>query len=322
MRVLVTGGAGFLGRRLIRALLDRGTIAGAGGPAAISRIVSVDVATPDEREPDDCVEYVTGDLADTAFAASLIDRQTTSVFHLAAVVSGMAEADFDLGWRVNLDATRALLEACRAAGHTPRLVFASSVAVFGGDLPAIVPETWAPRPQSSYGAEKAIGELLVCDYSRKGYVDGRVLRLPTISVRPGRPNAAASSFASGIIREPLKGEEAICPVGPDTRVWLLSPATAIACLITGHELAADAFGPSRIVNLPGLATTAGQMASALGRAAGQIVAQRITWQRDPRIEKIVTSWPGALDDTRARALGFPSDDDFEAIIRRYMSEST
>src|SRR5207302_7575062 len=182
--------------------------------------------------------------------ARVVDEDTTSIFHLAAIVSGMAEADFDIGLRINIDASRALLDVCRARGHQPRVVFTSSVAVYGGDLPAVVLDTTAVNPQSSYGTQKAIAELLVNDFSRRGFVDGRVLRLPTVSVRSGRPNAAASSFASGIIREPLNGEDAICPVAPETRMWLTSPDTAVACLIVGHELDSNALGQTRVVNLP------------------------------------------------------------------------
>ena len=200
------------------------------------------------------------------------------------------------------------------------MVFTSSVAVYGGDLPDTVPDTVAVSPQSSYGTQKAVAELLIGDYTRKGFVDGRVLRLPTISVRPGRPNAAASSFASGIVREPLNGQEAVCPVDPDTRLWLSSPSTAIDCLIAGHEVAADALGLNRTVNVPGISLTAAEMVAALERVAGSEVARRVRWERDPRIARIVATWPGALDTTRARALGFPGDETFDAIIRRYIDE--
>ena len=251
---------------------------------------------------------------------SALDKNTTSIFHLAAVVSGMAEADFDLGMRVNVDASRALLDVCRAIGHHPRIVFASSVAVYGGELPDVVLDRTAVLPQSSYGTQKAIVELLINDYSRRGFVDGRVLRLPTISVRPGTPNAAASSFASGIVREPLNGVDAVCPVPPETRLWLLSPANAIRCLIGVHEAKPESLGASRIVNAPGLSVTAGEMVATLERVAGPAVAQRVSWQRDARIERIVASWPGAWDTSRALALGLPADENFEAIVRTYISE--
>jgi nucleoside-diphosphate-sugar epimerase len=320
MHVLITGGAGFLGRRLANNLLQRGTLAGAHGEQeTIDRMTLLDVVPPTGMT-DPRVTAVSGDVADPVLIKSLVDRNTTSIFHLAAIVSGMAEADFDLGMRVNLDASRTILEACRALAHRPRVVFTSSVAVFGGELPALVPEGTAVTPQSSYGTEKAMAELLVNDYSRRGFVDGRSLRLPTISVRPGRPNAALSSFASSIIREPLNGEEAVCPVDPDARVWLLSPHRAIECLIVGHEIQADALGSSRIVSLPGLSITVGEMVAALERVAGAEVVARIKWERDPKVVKVVATWPGALDATRAQSLGFPGDASFDDIVRRYIDD--
>ncbi len=188
-------------------------------------------------------------------------------------------------------------------------------------------QTWsldgtAVNPQTSYGTQKAIGELLINDYSRRGFVDGRILRLPTVSVRPGRPNAAASSFASGIIREPLNGEDAICPVAPETRIWVISPMAAVQCLIAGHELAAASLGLNRAINLPGLSVTAGDMAAALERVAGPAVVGRIRWVREPTIARMVSTWPGAWDSSRALALGFPQDESFEAVIRRYIAETT
>src|SRR5512132_969585 len=259
MKVVITGGAGFLGRRLAQGLLDRGTLAGPDGqPRAIGEIVLLDIVQP-ARFDDPRVRTVTGDIASGALLQDVVDAKTSSVFHLAAIVSGMAEADFDLGMRINVTATRYLLDVCRAGRQRPRVVFTSSIAVYGGDLPPIVREETALNPQTSYGVQKAIGELLIGDYTRKGYIDGRALRLPTISVRPGRPNAAASSFASGIVREPLNGEEAVCPVDPATRVWLAAPDTAIASLIAGHDLPSAALGNCRWVNVPGLSVTAGEM---------------------------------------------------------------
>ena len=250
----------------------------------------------------------------------VIDRETTTVFHLAAIVSGMAEADFDLGMRINVDGTRLLLEVCRAAGTRPRVVFTSSVAVFGGRLPDVVLDTTAVNPQTSYGVQKAIGELLVGDYSRRGFIDGRALRLPTISVRPGRPNAAASSFASGVVREPLNGEDAVCPVGPDARMWLLSPSRVVESLMLAHDLPSERFGVTRVLNLPGISVTAGEMVAALGRVAGPEVASRVRWERDERIARMVDGWPGAFDAHRAAGLGFRGDESFDEMIRAYIAE--
>jgi nucleoside-diphosphate-sugar epimerase len=320
MNVVITGGAGFLGRRLAEALLRRTLGSADDRSAAIDRITLVDVVAGPPMA-DARIRQITGDVGDSRLLEAAIDADTAAIFHLAAIVSGMAEADFDLGMRVNLDATRALLEVCRARGHRPRVVFTSSVAVYGGNLPDPVPESFALNPQTSYGTQKAIAELLINDYSRKGFVDGRSMRLPTISVRPGKPNAAASSFASGIIREPLAGLEAICPVGPETRLWLLSPRTVIECLIAAHELPTGALGSDRALNLPGLTVTVGQMAAALERLAGPDVVKRIRWERDARIERMVLGWPGALETTRARALGFPTDDSFDDIIRQYIEEN-
>ena len=320
MNVLITGGAGFLGLRLARQLLAEGTLTLGGKPERIQRLTLLDVSAPESLD-DARVRVVTGDLSDPAVLAQAIDAATDTVFHLAAVVSGQAEADFDLGMRVNLDAARALLERCRQLGHRPRVVFTSSVAVYGGHLPPVVQDDTALNPQSSYGVQKAIGELLLSDYSRRGFVDGRVLRLPTISVRPGKPNAAASSFASGIVREPLAGETANCPVAPSTHLWLLSPRAAVAALVRGIELDGAQLGDRRTVNLPGLSITPREMVNALRRVAGDAVAERVTWQREPRIENIVGTWPARWDTRRAEALGFQGDDSFDEVIRDYLRDT-
>jgi nucleoside-diphosphate-sugar epimerase len=319
MNVLITGAAGFLGQRLARALLAGRRLTDASGQSIdITELRLLDVAAgPDLGDPR--ARWVAGDLTDETLGA-LIDRNTCAVFHLAAVVSGGAEADFELGMHVNLDGTRRLLDVCRRAGHRPVVVFASSVAVYGGDLPPVVADNTRLTPQSSYGTQKAIGELLVADYTRRGFVDGRALRLPTISVRPGKPNLALSSFASGIIREPLNGEPAVCPVPADTVLWLLSPGTVVDCFIHAHNVPGDKLGHDRSLILPGLAVSVAEMVAALARVAGPEVAARVRWERDPKVERVASTWPGTLDDSRARALGFPVDTDFEDNIRQYINE--
>jgi nucleoside-diphosphate-sugar epimerase len=320
MNVVITGAAGFLGHRLVRRLLSGPSLLAADAtPADITEIRMLDVvagpAINDRR-----AKAVIGDLADESLLATLIDGETRAVFHLGAVVSGGAEADFELGMHVNMDGTRRLLDACRTRANCPIVVFASSVAVYGGDLPDTVSDGTRLTPQSSYGMQKAIGELLVADYSRRGFIDGRALRLPTISVRPGRPNLALSSFASGIIREPLNGEEAVCPVAPETILWLLSPDTVIKSFVHAHNLPDTQIGADRSLILPGLSIAVADMVAALGRVAGVEVAARVRWERDPRVERVANTWPGRLDDGRARGLGFPADTSFDDIIRQYIAD--
>jgi nucleoside-diphosphate-sugar epimerase len=249
----------------------------------------------------------------------VISTGTDSVFHLAAVVSGQAEADTDLGYRVNLDGTRAVLDACRALGTCPRVVFASSLAIYGGALPPADDET-PLTPQTSYGTQKAIGELLVNDYSRKGFVDGRAVRLPTVVVRPGRPNRAASTFASSMIREPLAGREAVCPVSPDTVMALASPRRIVAGLVHAHDLPGGAFGASRSLQLPGFSVAVGEMAEAVRRAQGSEAYARIRWQPDPQIQRIISGWPRALHAPRAEALGFAADSGIDEVIQAFIED--
>lgn len=315
MNILVTGGAGFLGSRLIEALLapTANDLLAAGG-----KIISVDLTASPINDPR--VVSRTGDISDPAFIASLIDKHTSLVYHLAAIVSGQAEADFDLGMRVNFDATRTLLEACRHQARTPRFIFASSLAVFGGPMPEQVPESLAPLPQSSYGAQKAMAELLINDYSRKGFVEGLVCRLPTISVRPGKPNAAASSFASGILREPLAGEPSNCPVPLDTRLWLSSPRTVIDNLVHAARLDAQAPGLLRTLNLPGISVQVRQMLDSLARAGGEAAVSRVSHEPDERVQRIVCSWPSDFDIQRALQLGFAVDKDFDSIVQAHLED--
>src|SRR3989442_15754457 len=286
MRIVITGGAGFLGSRIARTLLARGSLTDARGEARdLRELVLVDVAPA--AVADSRVTVVTGDLAGPALIERVVTPGTDSVFHLAAVVSGQAEAEFDVGMRVNLDATRALLERCRRLAKPPKFVFTSSLAVFGGLLLDPVPDDAPVMPQTSYGAQKAIGEFLVYDMTRKGYIDGRSLRLPTITVRPGKPNKAASSSASGIIREPLSGVDAPCPVAPTTRMWVQSPRTVIDNLVVGHEAAASRFSHTRSINVPGINIGVAEMVSALREVAGGGVAARVKWTYYPGMDRIV-----------------------------------
>ena len=319
MRVVITGGAGFLGSRLARAILARGTLTDSrGNSRTVRELVLVDIVAP-PAQTDPRVRVVQGALDDRALVADVVTRGTDSVFHLAAVVSGQAEADFDIGMRVNVDATRRLLERARACDVPPKVVFASSLAVFGGRLPDPVPDDAPVTPQTSYGTQKAIGELLVNDMSRKGYVDGRSLRLPTIVVRPGKPNRAASSFASGIIREPLSGVDAICPVAPDTSMWLQSPDAVVDNLLVGHEASAAQWPSFRAINVPGIAVSVADMVTALRDVAGAAVAARVHWQLDPVIDRIVSTWPSRFDARAGPALGMLTDPDFASVVRAYIA---
>ena len=320
MRIVITGGAGFLGRRLALRLLERGTLADANGrPREIAQIVLLDVV-PATLPADPRLTTIAGDLADAAVVERAVTRDTDSVFHMAAVVSGQAEADFDIGMRVNLDATRLLLERCRTLAACPKFVFTSSLAVFGGPVPDPVTDDAPVTPQASYGAQKLIGEYLVYDMTRKGFVDGRSLRLPTVTVRPGKPNKAASSFASGIIREPLAGVDAICPVAPATRMWVQSPRAVIENLIIGHEVPATSFAHTRSVNVPGICVPVADMVAALRKVAGDAVADRVKWIHDPVIDKIVATWPANFAPRLGPALGMKADTDFESIVRAYIAD--
>ena len=308
MNVLITGGGGFIGSRLATALLQR-------EPSA--RITLLDMGFP--AGTDSRFDCVVGDVAspvviERAVAGGAVD----TIFHLAAVVSGGAEADFDLGYRVNLDGTRLLLEACRKLARPPKVVFASSVAAFGGVLPEVLDDSTTPTPQTSYGTQKVIGEYLIADFTRKGMIDGRSLRLPTIVVRPGKPNLAASSFASGIIREPLAGVAAECPVPDSTGVWILSPRRVVEAFLHAHDLPSGAWPSSRVVNLPGITLTVREMIDAMGRVAGREAVDRVKFVPDPRIQGIVKTWPVRFRTERALAMGFKPDNDFETIVRDHV----
>ena len=329
MHIVITGGAGFLGVRLARALLARGALALAGAPAApITRLTLLDRAPPPaDLLADARVQAVTGDLNDllSQSATPALPRDTDAVVHLAAAVSGECEADFDLGLRSNFDATRALLQACRALGSRPVFVFSSSLAVFGHTpeqpMPPVIDDDTLPTPQNSYGIQKFMCEQLVADCTRKGFVRGRSVRLMTVSVRPGKPNAAASSFLSGMVREPLAGERAVCPVPPETKVALSSPARTIDGLLCALQAVDADWGPRTALNLPAVSTSAGEMAAALRRVAGDGVADRIDWVSDDTITRIIGSWPAGMNARRAARLGLRADAGFDDIVRDYMREN-
>ena len=324
MNVLVTGGAGFLGAGLIRHLLAAGSLAPAGSPEQlITRVAVADrVPVPPDLAADDRVTELRGDIAGLAGGAL---AGTDVIFHLAAAVSAECEADFDLGIRANLHATEALLAGVRAAGTNPVVVFASSLAVFGSSaehpLPAVVDDQTMPNPQSSYGAQKVIGEQLLADYTRRGYLRGRAVRLMTVSVRPGRPNAAASGFLSAIIREPLAGHRATCPVSPQTEVALSSPASAIAGLLCAATSSDEAWADRTAMNLPALTVTVAEMVAALERAAGPGASALIDWVPDPAIAAIVTGWPACFRTGRAERLGLRRDPDFDSVIAAYQARA-
>lgn len=313
MRVVITGGSGFLGLMLAERIAQDGLVVdGSGARNTPEQIVLLDQVAASTNNP--VISSLVGDVTDADLIAKAITPDTTAVFHLAAIVSAHAEADFDLGMAVNLDATRAILERCRSADAPPRLVFPSSVAAFGGDG-GIMSAAAANRPRSSYGTQKAIGELLVNDFSRKGFIDGRAIRLPTVVVRPGKPNKAASSFASSIIREPLNGERAVCPVGSDLRLWLASPEGAIAGLIHAHDIAPERLPEWRALNLPGLSTTVGEMVAALDAQGGD--TSLIDWIPDPAIEAIVATWPAEIETEIEHELGFKPDTSLDALVVQY-----
>ena len=332
MHIVITGGAGFLGARLAKTLLARGQLSLRGAPPqVIQTITLVDrVTAPSDLLADSRIESILGDLnqllGQKQATAQSIWARAAIIFHLSAAVSGECEADFDLGMRSNLDATRALLEACRATSTCPTLVFASSLAVFGNSaaqpLPAVIDDRTLPTPQNSYGIQKFIGEQLVADYGRKGFVCARNLRLMTVSVRPGKPNGAASSFLSGMIREPLAGVRASCPVPKETAVALSSPARTIDGLVCAAQASDADWGARTAINLPALTTTVGAMALALEKLGGKAAADLIDWTPNPTIANIVTSWPAVIDAARARALGLLPDPDFESIVANYLRDET
>jgi D-erythronate 2-dehydrogenase len=328
--VVITGGAGFLGSRLARELLAAGSIAVAGGRAQpLSRLLLLDQSPPPgDLAADRRVTSVHGDLGrllGPADSARHLLAEPDVIFHLAAAVSAECEADFDLGVRANLRATEALLASCRALRTRPVVVFSSSLAVFGASsehpLPAVVDDHTLPNPQSSYGVQKVIGEQLLADYTRKGFLRGRAVRLATVSVRPGRPNGAASGFLSGIIREPLAGLRAACPVDAATEVALISPARAIQGLLCAAGSSEESWGGRSAVTLPALTVTVADMVAALEQAGGPEASALIDWVPDPAVSRLVMSWPARISAGRAERLGLAPDPDFGSIVSAYLAES-
>jgi nucleoside-diphosphate-sugar epimerase len=320
LHILILGAAGMVGRKLTEKLLADGRL----GQREITRMTLQDVVAP--MKPANAaipISVVTSDFADPATAAPLLTHRPEVIFHLAAIVSGEAEADFDKGYRINLDGTRFLIDAIRAVGggYKPRLVFTSSIAVFGAPFPDKIGDEFFHTPLTSYGTQKSICEMLIADYSRRGFLDGIGIRLPTICVRPGKPNKAASGFFSNIIREPLACHEAILPVGDDVRHWHASPRSAVGFLLHAATMDLSAMGARRNLSMPGMSVTVGEQIAALERVAGKGVVARIKRQTDPVITGIVSGWPRDFVTDRASGLGFTTaEKTFDDIIRIHIED--
>jgi len=318
MHIIVTGGTGFIGRKLIDKLLDLGSLDLGGGPEPIDEIQAVDLQSPLVPLPNDPrLRFTAGDMSDKTVANTLVTPDVGGVFHLAALASGGAEADFDLGVRANLHGTMNLLEAMRTHAAGNRLVFSSTVAAFGGDLPEVLTDETPARPQSSYGSQKVMCELFMNDYRRRGFVDGRGLRLPTIVVREGAPNTAASSFMSNIIREPTAGEATICPVPPETAMWVLSPDRVTDALIHAMELPGEVWEPFSVVNLPGITASVAEALDALEAVAGADARGLVGFETDEEVMKLVRTWPVRFETPRALEMGFRPDASFRAIVEQH-----
>lgn len=321
MKVLILGAAGMIGRKLAQKISADGVI----GSREVSQLQLVDIVEP--AAPADCPIPVTSAAADLSAAGTaekLVAARPDLIFHLAAIVSGEAEADFEKGYRINLDGTRDLFEAIRLEGekspYCPRVVFSSSIAVFGAPFPTRIPDEYHLTPLTSYGTQKAIGELLLADYSRRGIFDGVGIRLPTICIRPGKPNAAASGFFSGILREPINGQEAVLPVADSVRHWFASPRSAISFCLHAASLPGEKIGPRRNLSMPGLSATVGEEIESLGRIVGEKAVKLIRRESDPTIESIVAGWPTDFDTSRALSLGFKAETSFDDIIRVYLED--
>lgn len=318
MKILIVGGAGMVGRKLIDRLAADGNVR----KQPIDSLTVFDVVAPaDLPNSDFSIDVRTGDLADPSTAASLIEDRPDLIFHLAAIVSGEAEADFDKGYRINLDGTRYLFDAiARTDGYVPRVVFTSSIAVFGAPFPDAIGDEFHLTPLTSYGTQKAIAELLLSDYSRRNLMDGIGIRLPTICVRPGKPNKAASGFFSNIIREPMSGHEAILPVADDVRHWHASPRSAVGFLLHAAQIDSDLVGARRNLTMPGVSATVGEQIEALRNVAGESVVARIKRVPDADIIRMVDGWPRNFDAARATELGFQAEATFEEITRVHLED--
>ena len=319
MHAMIIGAAGMVGRKLTDRLVRDGTLAG----QTLDRLTLADVVAPDRpAEFRGDVACETADLSSPGVAERLVEARPDVIFHLAAIVSGEAEADFEKGYRINLDGTRALFEAIRLAGddYRPRVVFTSSIAVFGAPFPEKIDDEFLSTPLTSYGAQKAICELLLSDYSRRGFFDGIGIRLPTICIRPGKPNKAASGFFSGILREPLNGQEAVLPVSEDVRHWFASPRSAVGFLVHAAEIDLARLGGRRNLSMPGLSATVGEEIEALRQVAGDAAVKLIRREPDPTVDKIVEGWPRDFDTKRARDLGFKSETSFADIVRAHIDD--
>jgi len=320
MHILVIGAAGMIGRKLVAALIAQSELGG----KPVERLTLADIVAPETPVFAGKVETVACDLSDKGVAAKLVAKRPDLIFHLAAIVSGEAEADFEKGYRVNMDGTRALFEAIRLEGlkqrYHPKVVFTSSIVVYGEPLPETIEDTYFLTPLTSYGTQKAIGELLLADYSRRGFFDGIGIRLPTISIRPGKPNKAASGFFSSILREPLIGQEAVLPVEENVKHWFASPRAATQFLLHAAELDTAPMGSRRSLTMPGLAATVGDEIEALRRVAGEKAVKLIRREPNPAVAEIIAGWPQAFNARRASSLGFQAEKSFDEIIRVHIED--
>ena len=320
MKILITGGGGFIGQKLAKKLCETGTL----NQQKITEITLADVVEPAAFETSVPVRRVVSDISSASDVDALFGAKPDVIYHLAAIVSGAAEADFDLGMRINLGGTTNVLDAARklgaASGTPPMVIFASSVAVHGGEAPDTVIDGVELNPQTSYGTQKSIGELLLQDYSRKGFIDGRGLRLPTVSIRPGKANAAASSFMSSIFRDTLQGNASNCPVGRDFPVWHTAPRTVVENLIHAANIPAKDFGYNRNLNLPGRTDTIGEMIDAMTAVAGPEAESLITWETDEVIEQIVMGWRARFAPEKGLSLGFKADISFADSVRYFLED--